>query len=159
MKAETIVITVGVAVAATLIANEIWSVVSKNRALATCQANRAHPARGTALSRGYQCARAFGTKDDVEREFAACPLGPTCNIGGVCACTFCGPLPNGVQPITTEQSGALQTWGARAFNCGPTACYAAAIKRGQSCASQVVATQGAAGTCGWGKCADFTSCC
>lgn len=159
MKAETIIVTVGIAVAATLIANEIWGVWGKNFALPTCQAGKAHPTRGTALTRGYACASAFGSKAAVELEMAACPLGPTCNIGGVCACTLCGPLPNGVQPKQVEQSGALQTWGARPFNCGRTSCYAAVIKRGQTCSSQVVATQGAAGTCGWGKCADFNSCC
>lgn len=160
MKLNTAVMTVGLAVVATIIANEVWNwTQTRNKALATCRGGQAHPKTGAALSRTYACGRSFGTKADVESEFSQCPLGPTCQIGGVCACTFCRVKVNGIQNTKGSQSGAIQSWSKNPYGCGRSACYADSVKRSTSCVTQVVATQGASGNCGWGKCGDFSSCC
>lgn len=158
MKFQYMVGIVGLSVASGLIVYYLTK--PKNVALATCAGGKGAPSPGVALMRGWSPARMFGTKSDVETEFAACPLGTTCNIGGVCACTFCGTgQPNGYKNTPKGQSGAIQSWTGRLFQCGRSSCYAAAIRAGKTCSSTVVATQGAAGTCGWGKCSDFASCC
>jgi hypothetical protein len=157
MKIETIVMTVGIAVAATLIADYLTR--PKNPALATCKGSTLAPGTSTPLLRSFACARMFGTKAATEAEFQQCPLGPTCQIGGVCACTFCRVKANGVQNTGKSQSGSIQTWSKNPYGCGRSACYATAVKSATSCVTQVVATQGAQGNCGWGKCGDFASCC
>jgi hypothetical protein len=153
--------TVAVSVSCTVVGGLLvyYLTSNRNKALATCSGTQVRQPATTPLSRTFACSKSFGTLSSVESDIAACPLGSTCNAYGVCACTFNGPKPNGVQNISTEQSGALQSWGARSGRCGPTTCYAAAIRRGTSCVTQVVATQGAAGNSGFGQCSDFSGCC
>ncbi len=157
MKFQTLAVTVGVSVASGLVVYYLTR--PRNPALPTCERGSGGTPRSAPLTRSFTGSKALGTLSSAETEMAQCPLGPTCSLGGVCACTFCGPRTNGIQNTKTEKSGALQSWGARLFSCGRTSCYAAAVKRSTSCVTQVVSTQGAAGTCGWGKCNDFSSCC
>lgn len=155
---DSIIIGLGVAIASTLLIDHLTT--NQNKGLATCRGSKAKQPISGPLVRRFTCARSgIGDKSAVEAEMQQCPLGPTCSLGGVCACTFCGVKPNGVQNTAVTQSGAIQSWGARVHSCGRSACYAAAVRQSTQCVTQVVATQGAAGTCGWGKCHDFSSCC
>jgi hypothetical protein len=157
MKWETAAMFLGLSVASALIVDYITS--RQNAALPTCKGALAKQPTATPLSRTFAPGATLGTKSAVEAEMQECPLGQSCRVGGVCTCSFCKVQPNGFQNTPKSQSGALQSWGSRPFSCGRTTCYAAAIKSGKTCSSQVVATQGAAGTNGWGTCADFASCC